>query len=273
MRSEFVCSGCSLVQEGMFDMHIPFSEPETIRSVKLSDEAKQKWTLLTRIDKYAISNKERSRRRLVSAVKDIALKFSLSHETTDRALYLAKRTHDEHLLYTWSFPVIAAAAIYLATREARIILGMDAFALLTEATVPLPCKHKLRHSSTPCGCPRKRVVGAYLKMKRHFGLSISTPSAAELLPIAVSVLGLPEDVGKKAAELLKMIPPQATSKPALSTALAIYAAVRVLEYRKIPYPQSTIAEACGVTDVGMRPYLIKLFPDLHMPNKKGRNSK
>jgi len=264
-RGEMVCTGCNLViQDRIIDSspiterddaylgpggdgHGPALNNPTPSSMatrpsivtrdasgrSLDQETVQRMEYLTKIDKRIVSNKERSERRLHTAVRELSVRLQASVEIEERAFAVARKTIAAKRFRGWEFGLVAGGAVYFATFEKHGAVDRKAFMAQVHAA----------HGNTK----ESNVLAAHKEIKRMLGVR---PEAASMEKIALEAAGRLElngEIVRLIKQNLARFPPSAV--PRIDAAAIIYVSGTQGGAR---ISQRRIAAECGTTDVSLR---------------------
>jgi len=230
-RAELVCGGCGIVvQERIIDTSPDLSVSSD--SVRTTAVTSPRMEYLKKVDSRIISNKERSERRLKSAVHDLARRAGASTDVEKRALTVAYKVVVSGKFRGWPFGIVAGGATYFAMMEANGIVER------TFLTAVQSSSESTRESN---------VLAVYKSIKKMTGVLLVSAPAEDIARLVVQRLGLSDEVLRLVKQTLKVMPKSAI--PRIDAAAGLYRACTIAG---VKLSQRRIAQECGTNDVSLR---------------------
>jgi transcription initiation factor TFIIB len=205
------------------------------RGRQLSPQKREKMKRLRAWDER-FRTRNASQRNLKQAFGEIdrmASALGLPKNVRETASVIYRRAVEEELLPGRSIEAMATAALYAAARQAGTPRTLDEFEPVSRVD-------------------RQEFARGYRYLVRELGLAVEPADPANYLPRFASDLDLPEDVQRRAHDLLENGKAQGVhsgKSPAGVAAAAIYAG-SVLANEKVT--QTRIAEVANVSEVTIR---------------------
>jgi transcription initiation factor TFIIIB Brf1 subunit/transcription initiation factor TFIIB len=271
-RGEIVCTKCDLVvQDGIIDSTpvtqrddaylgpggdgrgpaLAFQSPSamttrptiTTRDAAgrpLGQDAAARMQYLTKVDARIVSNKDRSAKRLQSAVRELTNRLGASSQLEERAFAVARRAVASGEFRGVEFGLVAGGSMYFALFEANGSVDRRAFMPQVRAS------HENRRESN--------VLGVFKAIKRILGTVPEGATTEKIALEAAERLGLSGEVVRLIRQNLTLFPRSAI--PRIDAASVIYIS-GVQGGAKLS--QRRVAAECGTNDVSLRSRLHQAF--------------
>lgn len=198
--------------------------------------------------------RKRQRRAAVDANRDtlapglkeidrLRSELDLGKQVGETASVVYRRALEENLLRGWAYESIAAAAVYVAARNAGAVRTMS-------EVVGWSCR------------PERAIARAVRHLQRELGLAVDPPEVADYLPAIADDLALSQRVCRLAGSLLDAAIEanlHSGRDPSALAASALYTVTLVIEETP-DLCQTEVSDAADVSPLTVRTHFRKLRP-------------
>jgi len=178
-------------------------------------------------------SKERNLKQALGEIDRMASALGLPENVRETASVIYRRALDEDLLPGRSIEGVATSALYAAARQAGTPRSLDEIAAVSRVA-------------------KDEIARTYRYVVRELSLEIQPADPESYVPRFVSDLGLPEEVERRARQLLNTAKEQGVhsgKSPVGLAAAAVYAA-SLLANEKVT--QSEVSEVANISEVTIR---------------------
>lgn len=203
------------------------------------------------------TSKERGLRFSLGEIERLTSKLELPKSVHEVAAVVFRKAHDAGLVKGRSFEGMAAAAVYIASRQRSMARTMDEVAEYARLQVD--------DEETDATSPRQRVFKSYQKMAANLDIDVGPPDPAEYISRFVTIVREAEKERGNApdhktfAEIEKIVHEivEATKDEGLHSgrepASVMASSIYLAQLKKgVGMTQEEVAEPCGVTQVAIR---------------------